>query len=429
MIYSQMFSAGRIDSLAWIPELDSVLGGKWGVFASLDALDPQALEQAKKRFKEKHANLAAEVDGWNDAEFLNRARLAIHGSPTNAAIILLGRLESSGLLSHGVAQVSWILKDAHGVEQDYEHFGPPLLSQVDALFAKLRNLTVRQLPHGTLFPREIKQYDPWVVREALHNCIAHQDYSMNQRIVVVESPSELIFENAGDFLPGDIESLLTQDTPPCYYRNQFLANAMVELNMIDTVGSGIRRMFIEQQTRSFPLPDFDLTDPKKMTVRITGQVLDENYTKLLLKHEDLDLQTVILLDRVQKGTKLTKNEHAKLKKLGLVEGRYPNLFVSSEIAVAAERKAVYIKNRPFDDKYYKELIVSFIKKYGSASRSEIDELLANKLSDALDEKQKRTKVSNLLKSMSRQDETIINVGSRKIPKWVLAESNGDPPGS
>ena len=164
-------------------------------------------------------------------------------------------------------------------------------------------------------------------------------------------------------------------------------------------------------------------------MQIPGKILNENFTRLLLEHEDLDLQTVILLDRVQKGTKLTKNEHAKLKKLGLVEGRYPNLFVSSEIAVAAERKAVYIKNLPFDDKYYKELIVSFIKRYGSASRSEIDELLANKLSDALDEKQKRTKVSNLLKSMSRQDETIINVGSRKIPKWVLAESNSDPRGS
>jgi ATP-dependent DNA helicase RecG len=31
---------------------------------------------------------------------------------------------------------------------------------------------------------------------------------------------------------------------------------MVALKLIDTVGSGIRRMFIEQRKRFFPLPDY-----------------------------------------------------------------------------------------------------------------------------------------------------------------------------
>ena len=393
--------------------------------ASLEALAPEAIERARELYKEKKPNLATEVDRWDDAQFLNRIGLAKQGNPTNAAIILLGRHESVSFLSTGVVRVSWILKDEHGVEQAYEHFGPPFLLQVNAIFAKLRNLTVRQLPEGTLFPREIKQYDPWVVREALHNCIAHQDYSMNHRISVVEKAGEVIFENAGAFLPGNIESLLTGDTPPPFYRNQYLANAMVELNMIDTIGSGIRRMFIEQKKRSFPLPDYDLTDLNKVTVRISGRILDENYTKLLLKHENLALQTVILLDRVQKGLKLTKVEHAKLKKLGWVEGRYPNLFVSSEIAVATKQKADYIKNRPFDNDSYKTWILSFIEKFGSASRSDIDGLLTDKLSDTLDERQKKTKVSNLLQSMSKQDRTIVNAGSRKIPKWVLAGGPND----
>lgn len=393
--------------------------------ASLDALAPEAIERARELYKEKKPTLAAEVDSWDDAQFLNRIGLAKQGNPTNAAIILLGRHESVSFLSTGVVRVSWILKDEHGVEQAYEHFGPPFLLQVNAIFAKLRNLTVRQLPEGTLFPREIKQYDPWVVREALHNCIAHQDYSMNHRISVVEKPGEVIFENAGAFLPGNIESLLTGDTPPPFYRNQYLANAMVELNMIDTIGSGIRRMFIKQKNRSFPLPDFDLNDRKKVTVRISGRILDENYTKLLLSHENLDMPTVISLDKIQKGLKLSKDEHRKLKAQGLVEGRFPNIFVSSEIAVATKRKAAYVKYRAFDDKYYKELILSLIEKCGEASRSEIDELLANKLSDALNEKQKRIKVSNLLQSMSKQDRAIINVGSRRTPKWILVGSNGD----
>ena len=68
-----------------------------------------------------------------------------------------------------------ILRNDCNEEQGYEHFGPPFLLNVDKVLARIRNLTVRELPSGTLFPVEMAQYDPWVIREALHNCIAHQD--------------------------------------------------------------------------------------------------------------------------------------------------------------------------------------------------------------------------------------------------------------
>ena len=44
-----------------------------------------------------------------------------------------------------------------------------------------------------------QKYDRKVVLEALHNCIAHQDYSRNGRIVVTERRDRLTFENEGDF--------------------------------------------------------------------------------------------------------------------------------------------------------------------------------------------------------------------------------------
>lgn len=111
------------------------------------------------------------------------------------------------------------------------------------------------LPSGTLFPQEITQYDPWVIREALHNAIAHQDYRRHGRIVVVEFPDRVLLTNVGDFLPGDVETVIRQDAPQALYRNPFLADAMVELNLIDTQGSGIKRMFETQRRRSFPLPE------------------------------------------------------------------------------------------------------------------------------------------------------------------------------
>src|SRR5208337_5303378 len=98
---------------------------------------------------------------------------------------------------------------------------------------KIRNLTIRLLPSGTLFPHEVAQYDPWVMRETLHNCIAHHDYTLGGRINVVETPDKLFFTNLGFLIPGTVEEMIRSDAPPEIYRNPFLLQAMVNLNMID----------------------------------------------------------------------------------------------------------------------------------------------------------------------------------------------------
>ena len=288
------------------------------------------------------------------------------------------------------------------------------------MFAKIRNLKYRYLPDDTLFPIEINQYEPYVIREALHNCIAHQDYELKERIVVEEKPDELTFVNAGNFIPGSVEKVIQQNFPQ-KHRNNFLADAMLNLGMIDVIGSGIIRMFTMQKERFFPLPDYDLGDPNKVNVKIFGKVLNENYTRLLIKNKDMDLSTVMFLDKVQKGIQLSRDEHKLLKSKKLVEGRYPNLFVSSRIAAATEEKAKYIRYRGFDDQHYKDMIVAFIGKYHSATRTDIDNLLTSKLPDALNEQQKRNKIRNLLYAMSKKDNTIKNKGSNRKPKWVLLD--------
>ena len=107
----------------------------------------------------------AEVDEWSDETFLNKAKVCISGKVTRTAIILLGRNEAEHFLSPAIARITWVLKDQNGIEKDYQHFGPPLIQAVDQVFAKVRNLTYRYLPNASLFPTEVTQYDPWVIRE------------------------------------------------------------------------------------------------------------------------------------------------------------------------------------------------------------------------------------------------------------------------
>jgi len=320
-------------------------------------------------------------------------------------------------LSPAVAQITWKL-DAE--EQAYEHFDPPFLLNVNAVFARVRNLKFRLQPFNQLVPIELEKYDAKVVLEALNNCIAHQDYTRQARIIVVEKADRLIFENAGSFFEGSLDDYLFRDRIPRHYRNRLLAEAMVSLDMIDALGMGIKRMFLTQRNRYFPLPEYDFSQPDTVRMEIMGRLIDENYSRVLIEKADLDLGTVVALDKVQKRKPLTPQELKHLRRLNLVEGRVPALFVASSIAAITGDKAQYIRNRAFDAEHYKQMILDLLREFGSASRADIDSLLKGKLSDILTPEQQATKIKNLLYVMARKDRTIKNVGSRTKPDWRLA---------
>ncbi|MEN6357683.1 MAG: RNA-binding domain-containing protein [Armatimonadota bacterium] len=392
--------------------------------ATIADLDSVAIQMAREQFKIKNPRQIADVDSWDDITFLNKAKLTIQGAISHAAIVLLGKPESAALLSPAVAKISWILKDAHNQELDYEHFGPPFVLAVDKVLSRIRNLTIRTLPSGTLFPQEITQYDPWVIREALHNCIAHQDYSLHGRINIVETSDSILLTNMGSFLPGDIETVICQDAPLEIYRNPVLAEAMVGLNMIDTQGGGIKRMFRTQMQRFFPLPDFDFTEPDRVAVKIQGRIIDEQYTRLLMANGNLDLWQVIQLDRVQKQLPISRDAHRRLKAANLVEGRYPNIIVAALIAKATGQKARYIRDRGFDKKYYLDAILALVNKHGPVDRKDINALLLEKLPEVLTESQKKSKIHNLLAELAREGK-IYNTGTRPKPRWQIVKSDDD----
>ena len=74
---------------------------------------------------------------------------------------------------------------------------------------------------------------------------------------------------------------------------------MCEVNMIDSITSGIQRIYRIQRSKGFPLPTYKIENGQ-VNVVIDGKILDENYTNLLFLQEDLNLDFVFLLDKVQK---------------------------------------------------------------------------------------------------------------------------------
>ena len=227
------------------------------VSTDLSLLDKRAIQQARTLYAQKHPARANEEAGWTDERFLVELGLSRDGALTRAALLIFGAPASASRLGDVVPRITWKLMDASGVEVDYTHFKLPLIEAIDGVASKIRLHTVRILPPGQFAPLEMPSYDGWVIREALLNCVAHQDYTRGGRVVVTDWPDALWFSNEGSFIPGSIETVLANQSAIHRYRNPCLTEAMVELGLIDTIGSGIRRMFRTQRERLFPLPDYE----------------------------------------------------------------------------------------------------------------------------------------------------------------------------
>ena len=388
--------------------------------ATIDDLDEVAIAKARMMFKKVHSRIPeAEVNAWTVETFLSKCGIMKNGGITRAAIILLGKYESAFKLRPAVAQVTWTRRDEKQEVVDYEHFTVPFILTVDEILSKIENLTMREMPGGTLFPDTMKQYDDYTIREALHNCIAHQDYTMQQRINFVENPTYLYYSNAGSFIPGTLENALTNEEPQAYFRNECLCRAMVDFNMIDTVSRGIKKMFNEQWRRHFPMPDYEIdAKNRKVSVRIYGNEINKQYTNLLKTNDSLTLWDCISLDAVQKGRTIHEDVAQNLLNRGLIEGEAPNYTISLGIAKATNQLQGYTKQKGLDKEKMKQMILQYLKNAGTdgAKRDSIYEYVKDVMPQVKTHEQQLRLLGDILSALST-DKLIYPKGRT----WFLKE--------
>ena len=370
---------------------------------------------ARKGFYERFPDKTEDAKTWDDTTFLDKAKITINGKVTRAALLLLGKEEAAHYLGH-IAQIVWRLRTPN--ENAGNIYTIPFLLSTSKLNDTIRNYRIKIFPNNSLIPAEVWKYDTKTILEAMHNCIAHQDYLRNERIIVTEEAEQLVFENAGSFFDGEYEQYIEGKKTPKKYRNQFLATAMVNLKMIDTQGYGIHEMFLRQRERFLPMPDYDNSDPTRVKLVVPGHVIDTKYSLLLMERADLDLTTAVLLDSVQKKKLPSEKAIAKLRKLKLIEGRKPNVFISQRIARVTHQEAEYTDMKGFDDKYYQDLIIKALTQHGKLKRADINKLLLNKLPSILSQPQKLNKIGNILTKL-RLNGLIYNDKERY---WRLVEN-------
>ncbi|MFZ2217927.1 MAG: ATP-binding protein [Rhodoferax sp.] len=361
-------------------------------------LDAAAIARGQYLYRRRHAThpqALAALQHQSVSDWLHGLRLAVNGQLTRAALVLMGKPEAATALGGPTPRLTWVLTDHTGTIQTHQHFDLPLVMAIDQLVAKLRIIEVSLLPPRQTAPLNLPNYDDWVLREALHNCIAHQDYAQGGRIRVTESPDSLTFFNLGSFLPGTVARVLGSRQPEQRYRNACLANAMVELDLMETLNSGVPKMFRLQRERFFPMPDFDFgSAPDSVSVRIYGKTLDEKYVHALMATTELSLEDAILLDHVQKNQPLMPEQVKRLRAKNLVAGRGAKIFISAQVADATNSQNQYVLNKAFDDDYYKRMLINRLQ-LGPTSGVELRQLVIDKLPAVLNAQEKETKVKNL----------------------------------
>ena len=361
--------------------------------ASLSDLDPAAVALAREGYRQRFPDYAEEIDKWDDPTFLDKASLTLGGEVTRTTLLLVGKKESVHKIPH-ISQIVW------SCHQDGETFGDiftiPFILATTSLLGKIRNYRFKIYPSDSLIPAEVWKYDTRSILEGLHNCIAHQDYTLNERIVVEESKDLLKFENAGNFYAGDYKDYIEGTKRPTKYRNRALMNAMVSIKMIDSQGYGIHNLFARQKERFLPMPDYEGSCEKKVVLNMPGIIIDADYSLMLMNNSSLTLTEAYLLDQIQKHKTLPNDAVTLLRKRRLVEGRKPHLFLAKSLAHKTGKIVEYSRHKGLDDNSCWHSLKDALRDHTKLTRQEIDSLLWHNLSDQMTDLQKRNKIRNLL---------------------------------
>ncbi|HMY80559.1 MAG TPA: putative DNA binding domain-containing protein [Candidatus Absconditabacterales bacterium] len=392
--------------------------------AIIDDIDQQAFLLAKNGYIQKHyvtdKQMADNVAGYDIMRFLEEASMLTQDKKiTNTAIVLLGKKSARQKLPYSWMSFEIFWREVvHGVDQE---FTIPFQLSIPEIVDKIaiKNIEIANKLMGvytgnnTLLPN----YNKENLRECVANCIAHQDYSQQKRITINETIHQhIIFENAGACLynADEFNQIRIKKKTPDRYRNPFLVNAMREIGLMESKGSGHFKMFEYCKKVYLPLPEVDRSNQDSFVMTIYGASLDEKFVKILQTKTDLDPITILLLDQVQKGHKIDTKMFAILKKQGYLEGTPTKGKLSFEFMKKIGKEHEYID--ALDDNNLKILIYEKVKTNKQCTRFDIDQYIMPKMQNTERSIERKKKYIDGLITQLRKKDYIKNTSkSKKYP--------------
>lgn len=377
---------------------------------NIRSLDLGAIRAARAVFRERFPDRAAESQDWDDQTFLTRAGVFKRGKVTVASLILMGK-KDVGYLPQTVS-LRWRLVDQEGSVQDSRTFAGPMLLASSQAVSMVRNWTCTIGSGDDV--RHVSAYRNASLLEAVRNAIAHQDYALGGTVDIVEREAESVtVVSRGSFPPRSPESFIAGAPQPRPVRNQFLVGAMAGLGVIPASGTGIRSMYVSQASRRFSMPDFDILDDR-VAVRFSG-IRAGAYFRVLDLREDLDLRTIMDLDRLSRQRFVPEKRIRSLVRRSLVEvvGGVPCIASGAGQDVLS----AFVTGTEEDS------VLSLLDRNGSVTRADVADILSARDSKELSSEQLRVKATNLLQTMRKKGLIEKADGNTKSARYVRSGSD------
>jgi len=219
------------------------------------------------------------------------------------------------------------------VFRDRKEFTGSVFTQMEDAFAYLQLCNQNRSVIDGLTRRDYWDYPKDAVREALINALIHRDYSFSGSIIINVNEKSMEFISIGGLLPGllpeDIRNGISQ------LRNRNLAEAFYRLNLIESYGTGIRRIFalyggspakpdiiVTPNSFRITLPNMNTRKGQAPVSTVTQQM--RRVLECLASNRDItdaELQQILQIKRTRLYTLINQMQDAGLIK---IDGRGKN---------------------------------------------------------------------------------------------------------
>jgi ATP-dependent DNA helicase RecG len=283
-----------------------------------------------------------------------------------------------------------------GIEIETNEFRRwPLLRTMEEILARFQARNRETEIMVGLLRVGVPDYPERAFREALANALIHRDYTRLGAVHVQWRSEQIEISNPGGFPEGvRLDNLLV--TPP-RPRNPLLADAFKRAGLAERTARGIDTIFYEQLRNGRPAPNYERSSRTDVVVGLPGGKANLDFIRFLTEEtqagrpptldEMLILNTLWLerqIDTAKAARLLQRPESearavlSRLVETGIVESRGVRKGRSYHLSATSYRgmgkKADYVRQRGFEPIQQEHMVLQFVQKHGSISRSEAADL-------------------------------------------------------
>lgn len=358
---------------------------------TIDDLDKEAIDILKEKYARKQNNPT--FTSLSDRQALSDLKLIEGNKVTNAAVLLVGKAE---IIQQNFpqAKVQHEFRTTEGQERFDKRlsFVAPFYILIDQLWKAVndRNGSVPVQEGAYMF--DIPFFNEEVIREVVNNAFAHRDYRLASEIVIKQYPTKLSVISPGGFPIGvTLENILTVSSTP---RNRLLADVLAATGIVERSGQGMDVIFRLTLSEGKQTPDYSKTDDYQVTAILSATVKDPGFALFiksiqqeLPENQKLSVFDVLTFCAIREGKQPKDKEIAKrLYSMGYLEKRGK----TSAIRYILPRRyyeltgnqSEYSELTDWDDEQIWSVLFRYLKKYGTAKKTDIAKLIGQHISDS-----------------------------------------------